>query len=35
MSLLSEIPAEQRELPDDLQSAAASLANRLVMECRE
>jgi ABC-type uncharacterized transport system substrate-binding protein len=35
MSLLSEIPAEQRELPDDLQSTAASLANRLVMECRE
>jgi ABC-type uncharacterized transport system substrate-binding protein len=34
MSLLSEIPAEQRDLPDDLQDAAASLANRLVMECR-
>lgn len=34
MSLLSEIPAEQRTLPDDLQDAAASLANRLVMECR-
>jgi ABC-type uncharacterized transport system substrate-binding protein len=32
-SLLADIPVDQRELPEDLQDVAASLASRLVMEC--
>jgi ABC-type uncharacterized transport system substrate-binding protein len=35
MSQLAEIPAEQRDLPEDLQDAAAALTNLFVVECRE
>jgi hypothetical protein len=35
MSQLTEIPAEQRDLPEDLQDAAAALTNLFVVECRE
>lgn len=34
MSELADIPADQRELPDELQDAAAVFANLFILECR-